>query len=395
MRKKFLAVIMCVCLGMSLSGCGSKNDSSKETSTKAGQNGDKAETSTGSNSASSAVPSEPAYTEDDLVDDTSSELKVLDYIELASYTGLELTKEVEEVTDEDVQTEIEKAMVELKEGSAVVADGDTAVIDFVGKRDGVAFDGGTAFDYELIIGSKSFIDGFEAGLIGVKKGEKVDLNLTFPETYSANKELAGKDVVFTVTVNEVKRKPELTDEWFANYTQYATLEEYRAQVRKRLETAADEYAEYMLETNALNTVVENSKVNKYFKSLVEEGESRYEDNFLAYASYYNMGLDDLIKTYGMTEVDYANEKSKNGASYAQGAMIVNAIAEDAGLTTEDEEYKTILADLASQYNMDIDTFNTTYGEKVVQTSVMSEYVMQHIVKNANVTTKTVSGNEEE
>lgn len=391
MRKKLLAVVMCVCLGMSLSGCGSKDDNSKENSTKAGDNTD---TPTGSSSASSAVPSEPAYTEDDLVDDiASSELKVLDYIELASYTGLELTKEIEEVTDEDVQSEMAKAAVELKEGEAVVADGDTAVIDFVGKRDGVAFDGGTGYDYELVIGSKSFIDGFETGLIGVKKGETVDLNLTFPEKYT-NAELAGKDVVFTVTVNEVKRKPELTDEWFANYTKYAALEDYKIEVRKRLEKAADEDAEYLLKTNALNTVVENSTVKKYFKSLIEEGERLYENSFLTYASYYNMGLDDALKVYGMTETDYANEKSQNGASYAQGAMIINAIAEDAGLTTEDEEYKTILANLASQYNMDVDTLNTAYGENVVNTSVMSEYVMQYLVKNANVTTKTVSGKEE-
>ena len=370
---------MCVCLGISIAGCGKESDS-KEDSTKAEG---KEENST-TNDLSSVVPSEPAYKEEDLIDD-SGEVKALDYVELASYIGLELTKEITEVTDEDVQTEMEKAKVAIKEENAIVADKDTAVIDFTGKHEGVAFQGGTGTDYELVIGSNTFISGFEDGLIGVKKGETVDLNLTFPENYK-NGELAGKDVVFTVTVKDVKRKPELTDEWFQTNTEYAGLEEYKTQVRQRLETEADSDAQYILETNALNTVVENSKVNKYFKSFVEEGEKQYENYLLTYASYYNMGLSEFLAANNMSEDDYANTKSKQGASYAQVAMIVDAIAEDAKLTTEDEEYQNLLADLASEYNMDIDGLNTFYGEKMVYTSVMSEYVMKHLVNNANVTT---------
>lgn len=382
MRKKLLAVVMCICLGMSISGC-SKESRSKEDSTKAGENTE--------NDISSAVPSDPAYTEEDLVDDSEG-LKALDYVDLASYTGLELTKEITEVTDEDVQSEMEKAKVALKEDKAVVANGDTAVIDFIGKRDGVAFQGGTGTDYELVIGSGTFISGFEDGLIDVKKGETVDLNLTFPENYKQN-ELAGKDVVFTVTVKDVKRKPELTDEWFQANTEYATLEEYKAQVRTQLETEADSDAQYMLETNALNMVVENSTVKKYFKSLVEEGEKQYENYFLSYASYYNMGLSEFLAANSMSEEDYANTKSQQGVSYAQVAMIVDAIAEDAGLAVEDEGYQNILTDLAAQYNMDVDSLNTFYGEKMVYTSVMSEYVMEYLAKNATVETKMVSKDE--
>ena len=389
MRKRLLAVAMCICLGISMAGCG-KEGSSKEDSTKAEE---KSTTSSSGNDLSSVVPPNPAYKEEDLIDD-SAEVKALDYVELAGYTGLELTKEITEVTDEDVQSEMENTKVAMKEEKAVVADKDTAVIDFVGKREGVAFEGGTGTDYELVIGSNSFISGFEDGLIGVKKGETVDLNLTFPESYKNNPELAGKDVVFTVTVKDVKRKPELTDEWFQTNTEYTGLEEYKAQVRSYLETEADDTAQYTLETNALNTVVENSKVNKYFRSLVEEGEKQYENYFLTYASYYNMGLSEFLANNNMSEEDYANTKSQQGVSYAQVAMIVDAVAEDAGLTTGDEEYQKILTDLAAQYSMDIDTLNSFYGEKMVYTSVMSEYVMQHIVNNANVTTKTVSKNDE-
>lgn len=392
MRKRLLAVVMCICLGISIAGCGKENNS-KEDSTNSGGKEENGTNASSGNDLSSAVPSNPAYKEEDLIDD-SVEVKALDYVELAGYTGLELTKEITEVTDEDVQAEMEKGKVAIKEENAIVADKDTAVIDFVGKREGVAFQGGTGTDYELVIGSNSFISGFEDGLIGVKKGETVDLNLTFPETYKNNPELAGKDVVFTVTVKDVKRKPELTDEWFQTNTEYSGMEEYKTQVRTRLETEADSSAQYTLETNALNTVVENSKVDKYFKSLVEEGEKQYENYLLTYASYYNMGLSDFLAANNMSEEDYANTKSQQGASYAQVAMIVDAIAEDAGLTTEDEKYQNLLKDLAAQYNMDVDKLNSFYGEKMVYTSVMSEYVMKHIVDNANVTTTTVSKNDE-
>lgn len=389
MRKKLLAVVMCICLGMSISGCGKEDDSKKEETKKENSTGSTA----GKSDPSSAVPSEPAYTEEDLVDD-STELNVLDYVELAAYTGLELTKEITEVTDENVESEVEKSKIVLKDELAVVADKDTAVIDFTGKRNGVAFDGGTGTDYELVIGSNTFIDGFEDGLIGVKKGETVDLNLTFPESYKQNEELAGKDVVFTVTVKDVKRKPELTDEWFQTNTEYATLEEYKTKIRTDLETKAEEDAQYLVETNALNTVVENSKVNKYFKSMIEEGEKQYENYFLTYASYYNMGLSDFLAANNMTEEQYANTKSQQGATYAQVAMVVDAIAADAALTVEDEDYQRILKNLAADYNMDVEQLNTFYGEKMVYTSVMSEYVMEYLIKNATVTTKTVSAEQE-
>lgn len=392
MRKRLLAMVMCICLGISMTGC-KKESNSKEDSTKTEGKEENGTTGSSGNDLSSVVPSKPAYKEEDLIDD-SAEVKALDYVELAEYTGLELAKEVTEVTDEDVQAEMEKEKVTIKGENAIVADKDTAVIDFVGKREGVAFQGGTGTDYELVIGSNSFISGFEDGLIGVKKGETVDLNLTFPETYKNNPELAGKDVVFTVTVKDVKRKPELTDEWLQSNTEYSGIEEYKAQVQTRLETQADNSAQYTLETDALNTVVENSKVNKYFKSLVEEGEKQYENYLLTYASYYGMELSAFLAANNMSEEDYANTKSQQGASYAQVAMIVNAIAEDAGLTTEDEEYQKLLKELAVEYNMDVDKLNSFYGEKMVYTSVMSEYVMKHIVDNANVTTTTVSKNDE-
>ena len=376
MRKRFLAVVMCVCLGMTMFACGaSKDDNTKETE------------------SGTSEATEPAYTEEDLVDDSNGDLNIQDYVDLGDYKGIELTKSITKVTDDEVTNEMESKAVELTGSDVTVEDGDTAIIDFVGKLNGVAFDGGTASNYELEIGSGSFIDGFEDGLIGVKKGDTVDLNLTFPESYPST-ELAGKDVVFTVTVNGVKRKPQLNDEWLAANTNYATLAEFAAETKQKLEDAAETTASNTLESSGLDQVISNSTVKKYYKSLIEQGESQYEKRLNAYASAYGKSLSELLAAQGMTESQYQNQKQKQAVSYAQVAMVVYAIAQDAGLSEADAEYQTILNDLANNYNMDAATFSSTYGESLVKSSVMSQYAMNYIVSNANVTTQEVEETEE-
>lgn len=376
MRKRFLAVVMCVCLGMTMFACGaSKDDNTKETE------------------SGTSEATEPAYTEEDLVDDSNGDLNILDYVDLGDYKGIELTKSITKVTDDEVTNEMESKAVELTGSDVTVEDGDTAIIDFVGKLNGVAFDGGTASNYELEIGSGSFIDGFEDGLIGVKKGDTVDLNLTFPESYPST-ELAGKDVVFTVTVNGVKRKPQLNDEWLAANTNYATLAEFAAETKQKLEDAAETTASNTLESSGLDQVISNSTVKKYYKSLIEQGESQYEKRLNAYASAYGKSLSELLAAQGMTESQYQNQKQKQAVSYAQVAMVVYAIAQDAGLSEADAEYQTILNDLANNYNMDAATFSSTYGESLVKSSVMSQYAMNYIVSNANVITQEVEETEE-
>lgn len=376
MRKRFLAAVMCVCLGMTMFACGaSKDDNTKETE------------------SGTSEATEPAYTEEDLVDDSNGDLNILDYVDLGDYKGIELTKSITKVTDDEVTNEMGSKAVELTGSDVTVEDGDTAIIDFVGKPNGVAFDGGTASNYELEIGSGSFIDGFEDGLIGVKKGDTVDLNLTFPESYQST-ELAGKDVVFTVTVNGVKRKPQLNDEWLAANTNYATLAEFAAETKQKLEDAAETTASNTLESSGLDQVISNSTVKKYYKSLIEQGESQYEKRLNAYASAYGKSLSELLAAQGMTESQYQNQKQKQAVSYAQVAMVVYAIAQDAGLSEADAEYQTILNDLANNYNMDAATFSSTYGESLVKSSVMSQYAMNYIVSNANVTTQEVEETEE-
>lgn len=369
MKKRFLAATLCVCMGLSLFGCGSKDDKEKE-----------------------ATSTDATAERDDVVDDSKGDLNILDYVELADYKGLELTKEVEEVTEEDIQSAMEETQLLLKTADAVVADGDIAVIDFVGKKDGVAFDGGTAENYELEIGSGSFIDGFEDGLIGVKKGETVDLNLTFPEDYQST-ELAGQDVVFTVTVHSIKRVPELSDAWLAANTDYATLADYKEATKQELEETAEETAQQNMIQTALDDVIENSTVKKYYKSLIEDGETQYENYVNTYASYFGQTLDEFLEAQSMTTEDYEETKKSQGEMYAKSAMVIFAIAEDAGLGEEDEGYQKELNELAEAYGMDADTLKSAYGEELVNISVMPQYVMNYMIENSNVTTKTVTEEE--
>ena len=372
MKKKLLAATMCVCLTMSLFGCEKKEETNKET------------TKTDTSVSSSGVK---------IIDDTKKELNILDYVELSDYKGLELTKEIKEVTQEDVQTYMESNPVEVDIEGVVVQDGDVVIIDYVGKKDGVEFSGGKASNSELEIGSGTFIEGFESGLIGVKAGETVDLNLTFPENYPAE-ELAGADVVFTVTVNKITRQPELKDEWFVANTSYKTVAEYQAVLQTELEKQAEETAMYQAEAAALDKVVSASKVNNYYKSLITEGENQYENYIASMASAYGMQVSELLEAYSMTQDDYDKEKNSQGENYAMVGMIVQAIAKDAGLSTEDEAYQKLLKENASLYGFEVEDFVKIYGETLVEMSVMSEYVMDYLVDNATVTEKKVSAEEE-
>ena len=184
------------------------------------------------------------------------------YVKLAEYKGIELTKQVEAVTDDVVEQRIQDSLVDYQEAvaDAVVENGDTAVIDFVGTKDGVEFDGGSAEGYSLEIGSGTFIPGFEDGLIGMKVGETKDLDITFPEDYGVE-DLNGAAVVFKVTIDQVLRTPELTDEWVAeNIEECSTIEEYRVKMRGEIQEENENAAESDLYMNAWYEVQDASEI---------------------------------------------------------------------------------------------------------------------------------------
>ena len=264
MKKKTYLVILALCAAMAMTACGTSAGQKEETKSTAesqdtaDEKDSKAADSAESDSDKESTGTVSGDTRLVSVDDVSK------YVTIGQYKGLSLDKTVEAVTDDMVdgriKEELQNKAEEVTEGS--VQNGDVVTINYVGTKDGVAFDGGTANNYELTIGSGTFIDGFEDGIIGMKKGQTKDLDLTFPEEYSSE-ELAGQEVVFKVTLQSFKRAPELTDDWAAKNTDCKTAEEYRKEIRTTLEDEAKTSAQNTLRETAWNTVLSASEVKEY------------------------------------------------------------------------------------------------------------------------------------
>ena len=288
MKRKAAVMLLLMTLGAaSVSGCGKNNTTSSSSvssasSTSASSASDAS--SAGSTSSDSTASEEYASPSDvDGIPVVDEEVDPAECVTLGDYKKLTLEKKVEQVTDDDVQTAImAETAVTMDDPDATVQKGDTADIAYVGKVDGKEFDGGSSDSYNLVIGSGTFIDGFEDGVIGMKTGETKDLNLKFPDSYQST-DLAGKDVVFTVTVNAFTRPAEnidgweLDDAWVAKNTDYSTVEEYRAGKRAELEAANETTAENNLQNDAMQQMADGCTFHKIPKSYITLGEEDYDN----------------------------------------------------------------------------------------------------------------------
>lgn len=383
MKNRKALLVLCLAAALAATGCGNKGKNSSEaTSTSS------AETASSASSADSTSTSEEDTTP--LVD---GDFELEDCITLCDYKGLKLTREVEAVTDEDVESYITSMMSPevVTDASAVVEEGDTVNIDYEGTKDGVAFDGGTSTGYDLVIGSDSFIDGFEDGLIGMKAGESRDLDLTFPEDYQAE-DLAGAAVVFHVTVNTISRVPDLTDAWVVANTdgEYTTAEEYRQNARENLETNNENTALQNLRQTVWTQLEENSTFKQLPSSYVEEGQTEFEDNVTQEASYYGYELEEYVENAGLTMDEYNSKKEQYGRSVAKSRLLLDALVQAEKVSTEDQEYKEALDTLAESYSMDADTLVDTYGQDTVEQYILTSLVLDRVIGYADVTDATAA-----
>ena len=268
-------------------------------------------------------------------------------IELPDYSKVEVTVEpVKVITDVEVDAYIDEALSYFATKEDVtdrpVAEGDTVNIDFVGKIDGVAFDGGSSAEggYDLVIGSNRFIDGFEDGLIGANVGDNLDLNLTFPEVYTNNPDMAGKDVVFNVTVNSIKElvTPILDDEMIAKLDSEATNEEeLRANAKVILEKQAEENYKNSISKEVMGYIIANTEVESLDQKVVEKYEGEYIKEIKSYAGTYEIALEDFVELNGMT-MEQVNENAKKaGEQMALEVAVFEALAEKEGIEVDAEE----------------------------------------------------------
>lgn len=388
MRKKAIWTVGVLTLGLLAAGC-SKDQGESSSGGNTSSVSSEAQGSSAEADQSSGTP--------DVTDTTFAEL--LDGIDVAScvtlgeYKGLSLTKEIQQVTDEDVQKAISSAVATtLQEADDEAAEGDTVNIDYVGKLDGEEFEGGSADGYDLVLGSHSFIDGFEDGLVGCKAGDEKKLNLTFPANYKEG--LGGKDVVFEVKVNAVKRAAkEISEEWVLANTDSASIADYERATRVQLEENNATSAEYNLQSSAWQAVVEGSTVNQYPEKLVEFGSAVYANQLEGYCKYYNVSLEDYLSTIGSSREEYEEQKKSYGENLAAQILVMAAIESAEGLSNEDEEYHTLLDQYVADSGMDQEAFISYYGMFNVEQTIMMKRISDLIIDNATVSEKVAEAGE--
>ena len=313
------------------------------------------------------------------------EYDVEECVELGEYLGLTLEPIEVTVTDGEVDMTIENLVRsnglydELSEGT--VEEGDIANIDYEGKKDDVAFDGGTAEGYDLEIGSGSFIAGFEEGLVGVSVGDTVDLNLTFPEQYG-NADLAGQDVVFTVTVNSVKRMPEINDEIASKLSdgEFSTLAEYRESVRKDLAGQMRD-----VQGDLVTKIVEGCNRIEVPADLLDfyvQDELNYAEQMYA---YYGMALEDVVVGYGMTMEDYTEQVRQSVTESLEKQLAVEAVAKAENIEVTDDEIQEEAQKLAEQYGYGTaENLLAMAGEDSVRDRAVFEKALALIEESADI-----------
>ncbi len=380
MKKKAVVAMLIMCMAVSAAACGKSSDTEKTTTettdTKDSEDSEKDSTDTDTKETDSSGENRLVSVKD-----------VSKYVTIGEYKGLELTRTSQPVTDDDVQAEInynlEDNGSEVKDGT--VENGDTVTINFTGTIDGKEFDGGSAEDYELVVGDGEMIDGFEDGIVGMKSGETKELDLTFPDDYY-EESVAGKAVVFKVTLQKFTRPAELTDEWVAENTEYKTVDEYRAAVKTQLEGTAVQTADYELYSDAWNEVQAASEIKDYPKEDVDAAKKSYQELNEKYVKDAGMEMADFLESQGMSEEDYESECQQYAESKVEQNLIVQGIMDAEGLSIDDEETQKLKDDLIKGYGFaSIDEMIETYGEQEVNESLALLRVERFIVDNANVT----------
>ena len=314
-------------------------------------------------------------------------ITVSDYVTLGDYKGVKVSVDAAVVTDEYLDSYIDYVlqsnMLTTEVTDRPVQEGDIVNIDYEGKIDGVAFDGGTAEGYDLAIGSGSFIDGFEDGLIGAETGETRDVEVTFPEDYHGT-DVAGKDAVFTVTVNSisVETLPELTDEFVQGLGVGAeTVEEYRQYAYDLLmeEQQANHDAE--AEMAVLETVMNNAELQDPPEDMTNRYYSRLIDNMNYYASMYGYDLETFLSLNGTSE-ETIMESAGNAAKQL---ITMQAIAEAEGMEVTDEELdEEIEANAVSMGYEDADAYREALDVEGYREYMLTEKVLDFLLENAEV-----------
>lgn len=372
MKKKVYLMILTICIAFAGTACGTKEKAAEETKISEEKTEEKEDTKK-SGEGTRLVS-----------------VKDIDkYITIGQYKGLSLEKVVETITDAEVEGSISQDLAMTKEEvkDGVVEEGDTVVVNYVGTENGKEFNGGSAENQEITIGSGGYIPGFEDGILGMKKGETKDVPLTFPEDY-IEPSMAGKDVVFKITLQSFKRAPELNDDWVAKNTDFKTVEEYKEDKKKLLQKSAEQVAESILYQNAWNQVYEASEVKEYPEKDVEEAYAEFETQIKSYAKQGGMELEDYLESQQVSKEAFETQCQEYAEARVKQNLILQGIMDAEGMTLEDKESLAVQDELIQNYGVkDLAALVDTYGQASVDTTIGLIRVERFIAENANIEEK--------
>lgn len=310
-------------------------------------------------------------------------------VTLGDYKGIELKKVEYNVTDKDVEHELEHIAEHNARLVAVedrpVEKGDTVVIDFEGFVDGKAFEGGKAENHELEIGSGKFIPGFEDQIVGMKIDEDRDIKVTFPEEYPA-KELEGKEATFKIKLHEIKKKelPEINDEFAKDASEFDTLEDWKKSIREKQEKANESKAKFEMEDAAIETVCKNAKVD-IPSGMIETQLDNMEKDISSRLNYQGMNLDQYLQMIGKTKKEFRDENKEQAEKQVKTSLVLEAIMKDAKVEVTEEEIDAKIKEMAEMYGQkEEEVKQNPELRKYVEESLKSEKTIHYIVDNAKI-----------
>jgi trigger factor len=402
--KKYLAMLLAGVMACSvLTGCG-KEANDTDNSDASAQSSEVQDTGSGED-LTQAGDTGLEIDFDNLSTKSLSNFNAADYVTLGEYEGVDVDVVLEEITEEKISEYVENIkssnppMVDITDRP--VQNGDTANIDYEGKYADTkeAFDGGTAQGYDLVIGSGSFIAGFEDGLVGAEVGQTLELNLKFPDEYHSA-DLAGKDVIFTVTVNSIKAPADdVTDEWAAGlgYEGVSSLEELNAYAEKMLKESAQQTFDQSVESAVIQKVTDNSSfadmpeelVNWYMKQQYEM--IGYTATMYSYYYGQQLSASDIISIYMQNEgfVGTAEDYLKDiSTDMTNQYVMFKAIADEQGIVVSDEDVDTYLKNVYDNASTTAYSSYEEYKENIdielYREMLMAEEVVKFLVDKANV-----------
>ncbi len=335
----------------------------------------------------------------------TAEVAVRPEVTLGKYMGVTVTKIDTSVSDEEVEESLEKERNNNARTITVtdraVESGDTAVIDFEGFVDGVAFEGGKGENHPLEIGSHTFIDTFEDQLIGKNTGDEVEVNVTFPEQYQAA-DLAGKPAVFKVKINEIKTKelPELDDEFAQDVSEFDTLAEYKEDLKKRLVEQKENEAKRTKEDEAIQKIIDKSKMDIPDAMIDTQCDTMIEE-FAQRIAQSGLSMDQYLQFSGMTVDKLREQVRPEATTRIQSSLVLEQIAKDENIEITDEDIDAEIEKMAKAYGMEADKLKEYMGESekksmkndlAIQKAV--ELVMDNVKERAKAKSKKAATTEE-